>query len=84
MNLENKIVTFLRKNNYKPNYLWAATNYLNGFLINIPNYRSATMQEFQIIMKKYCELGYFTMEQGFSELPNYRLTVDGYQVLVQK
>lgn len=84
MNLENEIISFLKRNNYKPNYLWAATNYLNGFLVKLPNYCGATMQEFQTIMKNYCESGYFTMEQRLSELPNYRLTADGYQVFVQK
>ena len=78
MDLEFNIKIFLCKNNYQPNYLWRAPNYLNGFLINLPDYNETTMRDFQNIMLKYCEIGYFKSEKGISNLPNYRLTEKGY------
>lgn len=82
MNLEKEIKFYLIKNNYKPNFLWAATNYLNGFLVNIPNYNGAMMQDFQNIMSNYCIIGYFKLEQGSVDMPSYRLTELGYQELI--
>lgn len=81
MYLEHSIKVFLRKNNYQPNYLWKAQNYLNGFLIKLPNYNE-TKRDFQSIMLKYCEIGYFKLEEGISNLPNYRLTEKGYRDII--
>lgn len=84
MDLQCEIKKYLIKNDYKPNYLWCAQNYLNGFLVNLPGYNGATMQDFQRIMSDYCEMGYFKSENGIKGLPSFRLTQQGYQILLTK
>lgn len=84
MDLENRIKYFLQKSSYKPNYLWTPQNYLNGFLVKIPNYRGTMMQDFQKIMSNYCTIGYFKLEQSSVDMPSYRLTELGYQDLILK
>ena len=82
MNLEYEIKRYLQKHDYKPDYLLPAQNYLNGFLVHLPDYSSKTLQDFQKIMSYYCECGYFRAEQGIADLPNYRLTLKGYTNLI--
>lgn len=77
--MENRIINCLKESKFKPGYIWKAQNYLNGFLVNIPNYSAKTMDEFQLIMSHYCEKGYFLSENGIAGLPNYRLTDLGYK-----
>ncbi len=82
MNLEYEVRRYLQENDYKPNYLLRAQNYLNGFLVHLPDYNSKMMKDFQKIMSNYCECGYFKAEQGIADLPNYRLTLKGYNNLI--
>ncbi len=82
MDLEYRIKCYLQINDYKPNYLWKAQNYLNGFLVKLPDYCGETMRDFQRLMSYYCELGYFNLVHGIAELPDYRLTEKGYQIII--
>ena len=40
------------------------------------------MRDFQRLMSYYCELGYFNLVHGIAELPDYRLTEKGYQIII--
>lgn len=82
MDLKFEIKCYLQKNEYKPDYLWKVQSYLNGFLVNLPDYSGKMMEEFQIVMADFCKIGYFKPERGTANLPDFRLTEKGYQDLI--
>ena len=78
------IISYLITNEFKPNFLWVAPTYLNGFLINLTGYNSSYVAEFKTVMSEFCELGYFKQEPFNEDLKNYRLTEKGYFELLLK
>lgn len=78
------IISYLITNKYKPNFLWTAPNYLNGFLINLTDYNNSYVTKFTNVMSELCELGYFNQEPFNKDLFNYRLTEKGYHELLLK
>lgn len=82
--MENEIIKYLKGNNYRPNYVWVPTNYLNGFLVKIENYRSEYLDEFIKVMDTFCDNRYSIPEKNYAKLKNYRLTQFGYEELILK
>ena len=77
MKLEDCIKIYLKNNNCKPKFYWRNSNYLNGFLVHIPNYSQIMLNEFTNIMIDYCEKGYFTAKSSDIGLNDYILTEKG-------